>query len=113
MHAIGLDISAFNSLISNVKIGRYNFEQLQKEMNHVIKQLKFSMDSNIVEFENELLEELSNFNKAYFPVPDYKYKVRNKEIDVKTYSKEKRKLFLPIFSRLVEKYNIEVTPKEK
>lgn len=113
MHAIGLDISAFNSLISNVKIGRYNFEQLQKEMNHVIKQLKkFSMDSNIVEFENELLEELSNFNKAYFPVPDYKYKVRNKEIDVKTYSKEKEKLFLPIFSRLVEKYNVKLHQKK-
>lgn len=30
MHAIGIDVSAFNSLISNVKVGTYDFDDLKK-----------------------------------------------------------------------------------
>lgn len=109
MHAIGIDVSAFNTLISNVKIGKYNFSLLNKETSRILKQLKkFTADSNISIFENELLEELAKFNSVYFPSPEYKYRVRNKEINGEVYGKEKENLFLPIYNRLIHKYNIEL-----
>lgn len=109
INAIGIDISPFNTLISNVKIGKYNFERLHKEINKVVRQLKeFSLASNIVKFENELLEELAMFNRIYFPSPEYKYKIKNKEINGRRYGREKANLFLPKFNQLVQKYNIEL-----
>lgn len=109
MHSIGIDISAFNTLISNVKIGKYNFSQLYKETNRITKQLKkFTEDSIATEFEKELLEELAKFNSLYFPSPEYKYKVKNKEINGNEYGKRKESLFLPIYKRLVQKYNMDL-----
>ncbi len=109
MHSIGIDISAFNSLISNIKVEKHNFNLLNKEANYIIKQLKeFTAHSNAIKFENELLEELAKFNNLYFPSPEYKYRVQNNEINGYAYGKEKEQLFLPIYEGLIKKYNIEL-----
>ena len=114
MHSVGIDISAFNSLISNVKVGKYNFSLLYKETNKIVKQLKeFTLGSNNFLFEKELLVELGKFNSVYFPSPEYRYKVRNKEINPKVYGIEKERLFLPIYYKLIEKYNIELTQEDQ
>ena len=56
MHAIGIDISAFNTLISNVKIDKYDFNDLQNEIVKITKALRqFIKKSNNSEFEAELL----------------------------------------------------------
>jgi hypothetical protein len=68
----------------------------------------FIKNSNAVEFEEKLLQELYQFNNQYFPVPDYKYRLHNKQINEAEYGKEKEALFLPIFNRLVEKYQIKL-----
>jgi len=82
MHAIGIDISAFNALISNVKVGKYDFVDLNYEIRKITKALKrFIADSNTIRFENKLAEELTKFNNTYFPSPEYKYKVALHEID--------------------------------
>ena len=99
MHAIGIDISAFNTLISNVKIVKVDFNNLQKELNKITTKLKeFISGSNNIQFEQELLEELNIYNKKYFPSPEFKIKIRQKEIDEKSYTKEKEQEFLKIFA---------------
>jgi len=107
INAIGIDISAFNTLISNVKVGKYDFDDIEKTYKKITRELKkFQENKNNLDFENELLEELKIFNNKYFPSPEFKYKVRQKRIDEKNYGREKEKEFLPIFKRLVSKYNI-------
>lgn len=109
MHAIGIDISAFNSLISNCKVSRFNLVDVQMELNRITDVLKsYLLNSHIIEFDNELLEELSKFNFRYFPVPDYKYKVKRNEIDEDIYGSEKENIFLEIYKNLLAKYKIEV-----
>jgi hypothetical protein len=107
MHAIGIDVSAFNALIGNCKVSHYNIIDVEREIEHITNALQlFEANSNIIEFEEKLLHELYNFNREYFPVPDYKYKLHRNEINENVYGHEKEKQFLPIYNRLVKKYNI-------
>lgn len=109
IHAIGIDVSAFNVLISNIKVDKYDFLNLHNEIQKITNSLKdFNYDSKTVAFENKLLEELSIFNNKYFPVPDYKYKVKRKEINGDKYGVEKEKEFLPIYLNLVKRYYIQL-----
>ena len=109
INAIGIDVSVFNSLIANCKIAKYDIVNLKKEIDRITKSLeKFIENSNAVEFEDDLLLELNNFNNKYFPVPDYKYSLRNGEINEKEYGTKKEKQFLHIYESLVNQYNIKL-----
>jgi len=109
MHAIGIDISAFNTVISNVKLEKYDFNNLKDELNKITKALKeLISESDTIKFEKELTEELYNFNNKYFPSPDYKYKVKRNEINEDDYGAEKEEKFLPIYIQLTERYNIQL-----
>lgn len=109
MHAIGIDVSAFNALISNCKVQKYNLVNLSREINVITEKLKnYISESTTISFENELLEELKIFNDKYFPVPEYKYKVQRGQIDEEKFGNEKALEFLPVYEKLVEKYHIEL-----
>lgn len=109
MHAIGVDISAFNAMISNCKVARYDLVDVHNEVKRTTYALKnFLADSKTVEFDNKLLLELSKFNNKYFPVPEFKYKVKRGEIDGDAYGEEKEKEFLPIYNKLVREYEIKL-----
>lgn len=109
MHAIGIDISAFNALISNIKIGKYDFDNLCDEIHKITNALKqFIAESKTIIFESKLTEELASFNNKYFPVPDYKYKVKRKEINEDEYSAQKEKDFLPVYQKLINQYGIQL-----
>ena len=109
MHAIGIDVSAFNALISNVKIGKYDFLDLDYEIKRISKGLKqFIADSKTIQFENKLTQELAKFNNKYFPSPEYKYKVALREINGDEYGAEKEKEFLPIFLNLIKEFDIKL-----
>ncbi len=113
MHAIGIDVSSFNSLISNIKISKYDFLKLNNTLKEITNQLrKFIIDSNTVEFENVLLQELALFNNKYFPVPDYKHWLKEKNFKEYEYADIKEKEFLPIFNSLIKKYKIELLKQE-
>ena len=47
IHSIGIDISAFNSLISNVKVGKVDFDDLKKEINE--KEYSFKQEKKILQ----------------------------------------------------------------
>ncbi len=113
INAIGIDISAFNTLISNVKVGKYDFSDIESTYQEITKRLKkFQKGKNNLTFESELLEELKIFNLKNFPSPEFKYKVSQKTIDEKKYGKEKENEFLNTYERLIRKYKIELKQKE-
>ncbi len=107
IHAIGVDISAFNAMIGNCKSAKYDIPDIYRETSLITRKLKsYLLDSHTVEFEEELLKALNQFNSRHFPVPDYKYNVLRKEIDEKKYGNEREMEFLPIYHNLVERYGI-------
>ena len=109
MHAIGVDVSAFNVLIANCKVTKYDLIDVQTEINRITSALKnFLLNSHTLEFEEKLLKALYMFNNEYFPVPEYKYKVKRKEINEDEYGNEKGKEFLSIFNKLVKDYCIKL-----
>lgn len=109
MHAIGIDISKFNTLITNVKVGKHDLFELNKEIKNITDDLsEFVYNTNVLEFEERLLSELNSFNNKYFPSPEFKRKARNKQIDEQKYGNEKSKLFLPIFNNLVKEFSIQL-----
>jgi hypothetical protein len=109
MHAIGIDVSAFNALIGNCKVATYDLADIKTEVARIMNSLEnFLVNSHTIEFEEKLLEILYEFNNKYFPVPDYKYKVKRGEIDEETYGTKREEEFLPIFNKLVKQYNIKL-----
>jgi hypothetical protein len=109
MHAIGIDISAFNAMISTVKFEQHNITEIREAIREITLKLEdFQKTKSIIAFEEHLLTELATFNHKYFPSPEYKRKVSNREINEKEYSKDKELEFLGIYYGLVEKYNIQI-----
>ena len=109
IHAIGIDISEFNAFISNTKVDKYDFKNINHEINKILKGLSGREDTlNITKFERELGELLSEFNNTYFPSPEYKLKVRNKKINAKKYGREKEEMFLTNYYELIKKYGVEL-----
>ncbi|MCX7909201.1 MAG: site-specific DNA-methyltransferase [Ignavibacteria bacterium] len=114
LHCIGIDISSFNVLISEVKIENHNLELIEnllRELNS--KLISFQEQNNNIKFEEELSIELTNFNNRHFPSPDYKRKVEKKEIDENEYAKERLKEFLSKYYELVKKYNLKIEQDQK
>ena len=109
MHAIGIDISAFNTLISNIKIEKHSLVDVQAEIRNITSALKrFISQSNVAQFEVQLTEELNEFNYEYFPSPDFKYKVRQGLIDQEKYGKEKEEEFSLRYIQLINQYGIKL-----
>ncbi|MEO0050093.1 MAG: DNA methyltransferase, partial [candidate division WOR-3 bacterium] len=109
IHAIGIDISFFNALISNVKVEKHNIARIAQVISDITSKFKRFQDGRIyTTFENHLLAELAKFNATYFPSPEYKLKVRKGEIDENSYTAEKEREFLEVYNQLVKKYHIKV-----
>ncbi|MCM8833424.1 MAG: site-specific DNA-methyltransferase [Candidatus Omnitrophica bacterium] len=110
IHAIGIDISSFNVLISEVKVEKHNLTLLEDTINKLNSKLReFQKTKNNTIFEEHLFEELVKFNNKYFPSPEYKRKVAKKIINENEYAKDKEKEFLPVYNELIKKYHIKVS----
>ena len=109
MHAIGIDISSFNSLISNVKTTKCSLPDLYAESTRITKELeKFVFNSGIDEFQNKLEAALYEFNNRYFPSPDFKLKVYAKKINEFEYGLDKAGGFEKIFRSLTDLYHVQI-----
>jgi len=109
IHAVGVDVSQFNCMITESKMLQYDMIALEKDINKLKQSIaNYKGNSNITIFEDQLLDEMAKFNNVYFPSPEYKYKVYSGQINEKQYSLEKEKEFLEIYNKLVKKYNIEL-----
>jgi len=109
IHAVGIDVSAFNTMMANCKVARYDLiDIVQTSDNITRKLLQFIATKKTQEFDAELLGELNEFNQQYFPVPDYKYRLRQGEINEKEYGQSKENEFLSIYNELIEKHEIKL-----
>lgn len=109
MYAVGVDVSAFNALIANCKVTKYDLYDLGGAINEITISLnKFLENSHVLEFEAKLLNALYDFNNKYFPVPQYKYDVKRGLINQDVFGAEKEKEFLPVYEKLVREYNIKL-----
>jgi hypothetical protein len=109
MHAIGVDVSAFNALMSNVKVSRYDLTEVHLEIQRITQSLKlFISQTTIQTFETHLATLLKKFNDQYFPSPEYKHQIKRGEVDEIAYSTEKERLFSEIYHSLVKQYQIKL-----
>ena len=108
MHAVGIDVSAFNAFMGNAKVATYDLTRLYAESQKITAALKnFVATSGILEFDSKLSEMLTNFNNQSFPV-SFKRRVRLGEIDQKQYGAEKEAAFLEMYHKLVAEYHIDI-----
>ena len=113
LHAIGIDVSLFNSMIANTKVEKHDIPLVVEAIRELTSKFEvFQENRNNAVFEEHLLSELAKFNAGYFPSPEYKRKVSNGEIKEAEYAKEKEKEFLPAYFALVEKYKIKIRQDE-
>lgn len=109
LHGIGVDVSAFNVMLSSSKIKRYDFIDIEREIKRVTNALKTQIDyTQIMEFDQKLIEELRVFNNEYFPSPEYKRDLRLGKINEKDYASHKEEEFLPIYEQLVKEYGMKL-----
>ena len=109
MHAIGIDISSFNTMITNVKIEKHDIALLIEAIRNLSLKLKnFQKTRNNVVFEERLLSELEKYNLKYFPSPEYKRKVITGRINEKEYAREKENKILDVYYDLLKKHHIKI-----
>lgn len=109
MHAIGIDISTFNSIISNAKTKKHDISKIKEAIHNITLNLdNFQKTKNNVAFEEHLISILKKFNYKYFPSSEYKRKVHKGEINEKEYARNKEQGFLKIYYELVEQYKIRI-----
>lgn len=114
IHAIGIDISSFNSLISNVKITKCNLTELHAESYRITTALKsFIASSRVGEFQAKLDEALSQFNNRYFPSPGFKLLVNSGQVNEQEYGQEKARDFEHVIKSLTGIYQIDIEQESK
>ena len=87
MHAIGIDISQFNCMISEAKLLDYDSVNLEQEIKEIISAVvNFETDREVIEFEKELYQKMYEFNNKYFPSPEFKGKIYRHELNEGKYS---------------------------
>ena len=80
LHAVGIDISAFNKMITNAKLVKYDINKLEENIKDISKKFSNLIRSrDNLKFGNELKEKLNEFNKKYFPSPEFKRSLRRKK----------------------------------
>ena len=109
INAIGIDVSKFNSLISNIKIKKHDVFDIQNEVRKITQLFaEFIHNSKSVKFEQNLLYELNKFNNKFFPSPSFRYKVRKKEINEWKFGRQKEIEFRKVFQQLIEKFDLQI-----
>ncbi|MFV0389694.1 MAG: DNA methyltransferase [Pyrinomonadaceae bacterium] len=107
INALGVDVSEFNSLISNIKISEYDFLDVTTALNNITWKLReFVANGNQIPFENAVLKLLGEYNEQFFPSPEFKIKVRKKEIDEKVYPLKFVKLVEARYLKMVDEFKI-------
>lgn len=73
LHSIGIDISKFNCMISEVKVQKYDLDKLGEELHNAVNATeKFSKNMFWFEPEADIDQLCSSFNKKYYPNPEFK-----------------------------------------
>ena len=110
IHAVGIDVSAFNGLITNTKVRKHDVPAIEKAICELAEAFEcFQEDRNIAAFDRELLSALGEFNSKHFPGVAYRRMVRDGRIDEEAYAKEREEAFLKTYRSLVRRHGIDLT----
>ena len=113
IHAVGIDVSEFNTLISNVKIKKYDLIDIQNEITRISNILnRYLLDSHVIEFDQKLTSELARINNLHFATGAYRYKVNEGKINEEQYSKGILKEAMTIYLDLVKGHKINLKQKD-
>ena len=109
INGVGVDVSAFNTLISNVKIQGVDFTDLATQLNDITWSLKnFVAETRHVDFENKLAEFLNKYNGEFFPSPEFKIRARSKEFDAKDYTRKHEAVVSQKFNETVSEFAVKI-----
>lgn len=109
INAIGIDISEFNTLMSNIKVEHHDLVLLSQEVIKITQKLRTTFaDSIWNKFDSDLANAITEFNKEYFPTPDILYRIRSGEINISSYSIERVKEINEISRNIQQKYDVNV-----
>ena len=107
MHAVGVDVSKFNAMISNLKLTRVDLEKLKEDALLVANAIASDdLGQRARKFEVVLLEELSKFNAKHFARGRFRRDVRSGTIDEKGYGTVKASEFMWRYYSLAEEYGV-------
>ena len=107
IHAVGVDVSLFNTMISNLKLSEVSLDNLTTATMLISNRIASNIEGQKARvFEEDLLAELKAFNTEFFPSPEFRYSVRRGEIDEKRYGSDKAKEFRARFYSLLEKRQV-------
>ena len=107
MHAVGVDVSLFNSMISNLKLADIDLDALENAVLTIENCIASDLAGRKArEFEEDLLAALKEFNCAYFPRKEFRYQVRTGQIDEDAYANEKAALFMPVYEALIRQHGV-------
>ncbi len=72
INSVGIDISPFNCMISEVKIKKYDIDKLEKELKNILfSTMKFSA-ANFYDYEREIKDFISEYNQTVLPTLEHK-----------------------------------------
>jgi hypothetical protein len=109
MNAVGVDISEFNTLISNVKLSNSDLKLLANQINELTNKLtNFVVNSNSHLFEDKLFGLLNSYNAKYFSAPQFNNDCKTGKIKKKPYTEEKIQEFLKVYHNLIKEYKIDL-----
>jgi hypothetical protein len=106
LHGVGVDVSAFNALLGNTKLQRFDAASVEEETSRIAGALR--QLCRTAEFDAELTAALAEFNAAHFPAPDFKRRVARGEINDKEYARARLPLFLPVYQRLTVRHGVKL-----
>lgn len=107
MNAIGIDISLFNTMISNIKLSSIPLVSLSNAASEISNAVAATPSGQRARaFEDELLAELKVYNSDFFPSPEFRWQVRNGEISEDTYAADRVREFRPRFNQLLAKHRV-------
>ena len=113
LHAVGIDISAFNAAISNLKLTRANSAAVAQAAKTVAQKIEQSaVGKRARACEVEILDALRAFNEARFPSPEFKRRVRTGEIDESSHGEKMEKAFLPRYQEILARHKVDARPPD-
>ena len=109
LHAVGIDISFFNSMISNLKVMEFDSNDLLQHIALMTKKLEENKASQHVRvFDREISEELSTFNDTFFLKNSIKQKIHAGDMEDSSYGIACEKKILPKYRNLCAHHKIKI-----
>ncbi len=109
LHALGIDVSTFNTLISNTKAGNHDLLAVTQCIREISRKLMaYYAENGLRDFDEALCHHLARFNARHFPSPEFKLRVRRKELNHYEYGRGKAKQFEPVYFALLKQFDVQI-----